>query len=169
MSARQPLQPWRWLILPAVLSVIATLLLAAPVRVFGFGLPEPVLPLALAFAWPVIRPSFFGPIVLLAVGLFLDFLWGGALGLWALCLVLVYLATLSARSLILGQDTPVLAGWYVAAMLLAFFTAYVITILGTRTAPSLLAVALQLGFTIALFPIARWLIEHFDDADIRFR
>ena len=169
MSARQPLQPWRWLILPAVLSVIATLLLAAPVRVAGFGLPEPVLPLALAFAWPVIRPSFFGPVILFLVGLFLDFLWGGALGMWALCLVMVYLATLAARSLILGQETAVLAGWYVAAVLLAFLIAYLITMLDTRMAPSLLAVGLQIGFTVALFPIARWLIEHFEDADIRFR
>lgn len=169
MSARQPLQPWRWLLLPALLSLIVSLLLAAPVRVFGFGLPEPVLPLALAFAWPVIRPSFFGPVVLLVVGLFLDFLWGGAMGMWALCLVLVYLATLSARSLILGQETAVLAGWYVAAVLLAFFTAYIITMLDTQTAPSLLAVALQVAFTVVLFPIVRWLIEHFEDADIRFR
>lgn len=165
----QPLQPWRWLVLPAVLCVVLTLLLATPVRVFGFGLPEPVLPLALAFAWPVIRPSFFGPVVLLAIGLFLDLLWGGALGMWALCLILVYLATVAARSLILGQDTPILAMWYVAAVLLAFFTAYVITALDTHVAPSLLAVGIDVAFTAALFPGARWLIEHFEDADIRFR
>jgi rod shape-determining protein MreD len=165
----QALQPWGWLAAPALLSVVATVLLSAPVRIFGFGLPEPVFPLVLAFVWPVIRPSLLGPVVLLLVGLFLDLLWGGPLGMWALCLVLVYLAALVARSLILGQDGMVLAGWYVAGLILAFFCAYVITTLDSRAAPSLLAVFLQLAFTAALFPLARYLIERFEDADIRFR
>ena len=49
------LQPWRWLLLPAAVSIVLTIVLAAPIRLFGFGMPEPVLPLVLAFAWPVIR------------------------------------------------------------------------------------------------------------------
>ncbi len=170
MSGRnQPLQPWGWLVAPAVLSVVLTIILAAPVRLFGFGLPEPVFPLVLAFAWPVIRPSVFGPIVLLAIGLFLDFFWGGALGMWALCLMLVYFVALVVRNLILGQDQTVLAGWYVAAVAFAFFIAYLISALDTHVAPSLLAVLLQVVFTAALFPIARLMIERFEDGDPRFR
>lgn len=170
MSARsQALQPWGWLLLPALLSVVATILLGAPIRFFGFGLPEPVFPLVLAFAWPVIRPSLFGPVVLLIVGLFLDLFWGGSLGLWALCLLLVYGAVLAVRSLVMGQEITVLAGWYAAAIVLAFFVAYLIAALQSHIAPSLLAVFLQLAFTIALFPAARYLIERFDDVDIRFR
>jgi rod shape-determining protein MreD len=53
----QPLRLWGWIVLPALLAVFATVLMATPVRLFGFGLPEPVWPMALAFAWPVIRPS----------------------------------------------------------------------------------------------------------------
>ncbi len=46
-------------------------------------LPEPVFPMAPAFAWAMIRPSVLAPLVLLVMGLFLDLLWGGPIGLWA--------------------------------------------------------------------------------------
>jgi len=46
----KPLQPLLWIGLPMLLSVAATVLLAAPLRVFGFGLPEPFFPMVLAFA-----------------------------------------------------------------------------------------------------------------------
>jgi rod shape-determining protein MreD len=170
VSARgQALPPWGWLVAPAVLALVTTVVLAAPVRLFGFGLPEPVAPLVLAFAWPVIRPSILGPFLLLVIGLFLDFFWGGARGMWALCLVLVYFVALIVRNLIIGQAPGVLAGWYGAAVAFAFFVAYLIRMLDTHVAPSLLAVFLQGAFTAALFPAARLLIERYDDADIRFR
>ena len=170
MSGRgEVLQPWRWLLLPAAVAVLLTILLAAPIRIFGFGLPEPVFPLVLAFAWPVIRPSLFGPVMLLIVGVFLDLFWGGPLGLWPLCLLLVYGATLLARSLILGQEAVILAGWYVAAVLLAFFTAYLISAVRSHVAPSLVAVVLQLAFTAILFPVVQRMVSGFDDGDTRFR
>lgn len=170
MSARgQSLQPWAWLLLPAAVSLVLTLLLGVPVRLFGLALPEPVFPLVLAFAWAVIRPSVLAPLLLLIVGLFLDLFWGGPLGMWPLCLLLVYASVLVARSLILGQDRAVLAAWYVAAVLMAFFTAYLIAAVRSHVAPNLLAVGLQVAFTAALFPVGQRLIENFDDGDVRFR
>ena len=103
------------------------------------------------------------------MGLFLDLFWGGPLGLWPLCLLVVYGAVLLARTLITGQEPAILAGWYVAAVLLAFFTAYLISAVHSRVAPSLLAVGLQLGFTAALFWFAQRMVAVFDDGDLRFR
>ena len=165
----QPLHPLVWLGLPMGLCLLATLALAAPLRIFGLALPEPVFPMILAFAWAVIRPSLLGPWLLLATGLFLDLFWGGPLGLWGLSLLIAYAVSLTARSLMVGQDVRVLWGWYLVANLTAFGSAYFFLLLDARTAPNLISVGWQLVVSAALFPAAYRLIERFEDADVRFR
>ena len=86
--AARPLSPGAWLLLPALVVAVAAFLLTVPLRVAGFGLPEPVFAIGLAFAWARIRPSALAPMVLLSLGLFLDLLWGAPMGLWPLSLLL---------------------------------------------------------------------------------
>ncbi len=165
----QPLQPQAWIAAPLSACLIATVLLATPLRVFGLQLPEPVFPLVLAFAWPVIRPSILGPVALLGAGLFLDLFWGAPLGFWALCLLVVYAGAQVSRSLMTGRSAPALAGWYLAFTAIAFAIAYLVTALRAHVTPSIVASLLQFLATLALFPVARLLIDRFEDADIRFR
>ena len=165
----QTLQPWRWLGVPALLAICATVLLAAPFHLFGFGLPEPIFPMVLAFAWAVIRPSILGPLTLLAVGLFHDLFWDGPLGLWALALISAYGLALGGRSLMAGQGGVVMGGWYAAACCLAVGVAYVLATMVAHEQPNLVAVIWQLGWTVALYPAVYWLVDRFEDADIRFR
>ena len=167
--AGQGLQPLEWLGLPWLAALVATVLLATPLRVFGLALPEPVFPVVLAFSWAVIRPSIAAPFLLIAAGLFLDLFWSGQLGLWSTAFLAAYGLTFGARTLMVGQGARVLAGWYLAVSLLAFTTAYLAAMLDSHTPPNLTATALQFAFTVALFPLARALIERFEDADIRFR
>ncbi len=167
--AGQTLQPWRWLGLPALAAILATVVLAAPFRLFGLGLPEPVFPLSLAFAWAVIRPSILGPLMLLLLGLFQDMFWGGPLGLWALAFIAAYGLALSGRSLMAGQGGAVMAGWYAAACCLSLAVVYAFATMVAHEAPNLLAVVWQLIWTIGLFPVVYWLTDRFEDADIRFR
>lgn len=167
--AGQGLQPLSWLAAPALAALVATVLLAAPIRVFGFALPEPVFPMVLAFAWAVIRPSVLAPFLLIGCGLFLDFFWSGRLGLWPTAFLLAYALAFGGRPLIMGQGSRVLLVWYFGATALAFASAYLASMTGAKTPPNLTATLLQFGFTLALFPLARWLIERFEDADIRFR
>lgn len=75
--------PVQWILIPALITVAVTILLATPVELFGLNLPEPVIPMVLAFAWPMIRPSITAPLVLTLLGLILDILTYGPLGLWA--------------------------------------------------------------------------------------
>jgi rod shape-determining protein MreD len=75
--------PVQWIVYPALAVLAATLVLAVPVELFGLKLPEPVMPMMLAFAWPLMRPSMIAPVVLILVGLFIDLFWGGMLGVWA--------------------------------------------------------------------------------------
>jgi rod shape-determining protein MreD len=168
-APNQPLQPLSWLGVPLALSLLATVVLATPLRVFGLRLPEPVFPLVLAFAWPVIRPSVLGPFALLLAGLFLDLFWSAPLGLWALSLLLVYGGAQVSRSLMTGRSAPALALWYLALTAFAFAAAYLFVTLRAHVTPNALGAIFQFLVTLALFPIARHLIDRFEDADIRFR
>ena len=161
--------PTQWIVYPALVVLAATLLLATPIELFGLKLPEPVLPMVLAFAWPLIRPSMAAPAALLLVGLFLDLFWGGPVGLWPLCLLAVYGAVLASRNLLAGQEVRVLFGWYGLATLGAFLMAYLIVTVRAGNAPSVLALLGQVLPTLLAFPAAAWLIERFDDTDVRFR
>ena len=159
----------QWIGYPALIAAAATILFAIPLRLFGLTLPEPVWPMVLAFAWPLIRPSMLAPAVLFGLGVFLDFFWGGQTGMWALSLLLIYGAMLLASKYLAGQATIVLFALYVASTGMAFFLAYMITTLSLGNAPSILAVMGQVVPTLLLYPLADWLIQRFDDADVRFR
>ena len=165
----QPLQPWRWIGAPALISLAATIVFATPLRIFGLAAPEPVFPVVLAFSWAVIRPSLLGPLVLLLLGLFQDLFWGGPLGLWAICLLLAYGLALLGRSLMVGQEIEVIGVWYVGSAAVAMASAYVLTMINAHTAPNLIAVLWQFLATAVLFFIVPRILSEFRDADIRFR
>ena len=161
--------PVQWIVIPALVTVAVTILLATPVELFGLNLPEPVIPMVLAFAWPLIRPSVTAPLVLTLLGLFLDIITWGPLGLWALALLAIYAVVLASRSFLIGQDTAVLFAWYAACCGLAFLLVYLVRIVIDQNAASLLALIGQIVPTLLLFPFAGRMIERFEDGDVRFR
>ncbi len=161
--------PVQWIIIPALIAIAATVVLATPIELFTLTLPEPVIPMVLAFAWPLIRPSILAPIVLLALGLFLDLFWHTPLGLWALSLISIYAVILIARNLLVGQETRMLFVWYCATCLMAFILAYLFVTLDVGNAPSILSLFWQVLPTLLLFPFADGMIRRFDDGDVRFR
>ena len=169
VPASQRLDPWRWLGLPSLACVAATIVLATPLRAYGLQLPEPVFPLVLAFAWAVIRPSILAPFTLLLLGLFLDQWWGGPIGLWAIALLAAYAVTLSVRRVLSGLGWWGMGAWYAVAVGLAMTSGYLMTMLDTGAAPSPFAVFWQFLASLVLFPFANRLIERFEDADVRFR
>ncbi len=168
-SAARPLDPWRWIGVPALLCIGCTILFAAPIRVYGLQLPEPVFPLVAAFGWAVIRPSIIAPFALLVLGAFLDLFWGNALGLWVIALLLGYAVTLFMRNMMTGQSRPMMWVWYAGVCAVAMAAGYLITMLDVKSAPSLIGVFWQYLATILLYPFAHRLIDRFDDADVRFR
>jgi rod shape-determining protein MreD len=167
--AAERLDPWRWIAGPMVACVAATLLFAAPLRAWGLQLPEPVFAMIPAFAWGVLRPSILAPFCLLALGLSLDLIWGGAMGLWAVSLLAAYGFVLITRNMMSGQSRLMTWAWYGAGCLTATGVAYMIVTLDTGGAPSLLSTAGQLGPTILLYPLADRLIARFEEADVGFR
>jgi rod shape-determining protein MreD len=107
--------------------------------------------------------------VLVVLGLLLDILTYGPLGLWGLVLLAIFAVVLASRSFLIGQDTAVLFAWYAACCTLAFLMAYVVASLFARNAPSILSLIGQVVPTLLLFPFANWMIERFEDGDVRFR
>lgn len=169
MSAARPLQPWRWLGVPMVQALAATVLFGLPLRAFGLQLPEPIFPMAAVFAWAVIRPSVLAPFGVLTMGLFLDLYWGGPLGLWALCLLIAYGAALAGRSIVAGQNRAILWVWYGVVTATAMVAGYLFVMLDSKSTPGLVPMAWQFLATIVLYPFAERLIDLFEDADVRFR
>ena len=168
-GAARPMNPVGWLGLPLLAAVVMTVLFATPIRFFGLALPEPVFPLALAFAWALIRPSVLPPFALLLLGLFLDVFWGGPQGLWPLCLLAAYASVLAVRRQITGHEFLVVALWYAASTAVAFGVGFVLMSMAAGQAPSLFALGWQYLATLILFPFAHRLIERYEDADVRFR
>jgi rod shape-determining protein MreD len=169
MSAARTLDPWRWLGVPLVQALLATVLLGVPLRVWGLQLPEPIFPMPLVFAWAVIRPSVLAPFGILIMGLFLDLFWGGAMGFWPLCLLVAYGIVLSGRSMMAGQSRTMMWIWYGLVTGIAVSGGYLFVMLDSRSMPSLVSVGWQFLTTIILYPFANRLIEMFEDADVRFR
>src|SRR5215831_13967280 len=168
VSSARPLSPLGWLGLPALICIAATVVLATPIRIFGLALPEPVFPLALAFAWALIRPSVLPPFALLLLGLFLDVFWGGPQGLWPLCLLAAYASVLAVRRLVTGHEFLVVGLWYGASTAVAFGIGFVLMTMAAGQAPSLLALGWQYLATLILFPFAHRLVDRYEDADVRF-
>lgn len=165
----RPLNPWRWLGAPAALCILAAMVFATPIRVFGQQLPEPVFPMVCAFAWAVIRPAILAPIVLLVMGVLLDIFWGTPTGLWAVSLLIAYAGALAVRNMMTGQSRPMMWAWYAGFTALAMLAAYFFTVMDAKAAPSLIAVFWQFLATSLLYPFAHRLIDRFEDADVRFR
>ncbi len=161
--------PQDWLLYPALIAVLATLVLATDLPLpFGWDLPEPVWPVALAFAWPLIRPSFIAPILLGLMGLFLDYFWGAPLGFYVIGLMAVHAATLIIRSYIVGQDTWVVIGAYTLAVLLFFTLGVIMTTLDSGVVPRLISVFEQMLATWCLVVVVLILLERFLNSDVRF-
>lgn len=160
--------PWDWIIAPALLSIVLTIVLATAFQPFGFYLPEPVSPLILAFAWPLIRPSYFAPFALAALGLFLDFFWGAPVGFWTLSLMLVYAVIVLVRTWIIGQEWIVVFGCFLLTELIFFTFASILMTLDAGAVPRLWGVFEQAFATALLFPYILYLLEKYVHSDVRF-
>ncbi|MDB5447100.1 MAG: hypothetical protein JWQ97_2417 [Phenylobacterium sp.] len=169
MSQARTLDPTRWLGVPLLQALAATLLFGIPIRLWGLQLPEPVFAMPVVFAWAVIRPSVLAPMGILLMGLVLDLFWGGSLGLWPLCLLIAYGVLLAGRSMMAGQSRTILWVWYGMVTAISLLSGYLFIMLDDKSMPSFAAVGWQYLSTVILFPFANRLIDVFEDADVRFR
>lgn len=157
-----------WILIPLGLSLVLTLVFGISVQPFNLYLPEPVWAMVLAFAWPLIRPSYFAPLLLGLNGLALDLFWHAPLGFYTLCLLTIYAAALVGRTFLVGRSLMTIFLCYVAAVILFFIVGIILTTLSTGTVPSLTSVFSQALATVCLYPLVNMLLERFIHADSRF-
>jgi rod shape-determining protein MreD len=169
LHGARPLHPARWLGIPLLTCIIATIIFAAPLRIWGLQLPEPVFAMVPAFAWALIRPSILAPFATLSLGLFLDLFWGGPIGLWGLSLLVGYAMVLSTRNMMTGQSRPMMWVWFAGVSAVTMVAGFLFSMLDSLAMPSLMAVFWQFLATALLFPFAHRLVDRYDDADVRFR
>jgi rod shape-determining protein MreD len=169
LSQARTLDPTRWLGVPLLQAVAATVLLTVPLKVYGLQLPEPVFPMPVVFAWAVIRPSVLAPFGILLMGLALDAIWGGPRGFWALNLLIAYGVLLAGRNMMAGQSRVMLWIWYGIVTGIALTAGYLFIMLDDQAMPNPMTVGWQYLWTLILFPFAYRLIEMYEDADVRFR
>ncbi len=167
--ASRIITPWDWILFPALVSLGLTIVLATAFQPFGLYLPEPVTPLLLAFAWPLIRPSYFAPFVLGALGLFLDFFWGAPLGFWTLGLMLVYGVLVGVRTYVIGQEWIVVLGAFILTELVFFGLGTIVITIDSGSVPRLWGVFEQAFATGLGFPAVLYLMEKYLHADVRFQ
>lgn len=160
--------PWDWIIAPALICAAVTVVLAAPIQPFGLYLPEPVSALVLAFAWPLIRPSYIAPVMLGLLGLFMDLTYNTPLGFWTLLLMLVYATLTAVRTYVVGQEWIVVFGIYLLAEFAVFMLGTLFMTLDTGQIPRLWGVFEQMFATTLLFPFVLYLLEKYLHADARF-
>ncbi len=157
-----------WILIPLGISLALTLVFGISVQPFNLYLPEPVWPLVLAFAWPVIRPSYFAPVLLALHGLALDIFWHAPMGFYTLCLLIIYALALVGRTYLVGCSMMVIFLCYLAAVTLFFGLGMVLIVMDTGIVPNLIAVGMQAAATLCLYPLVAMLLERFIHADSRF-
>ena len=167
--ASRIITPWDWILFPALVSLCVTIVLSTPLQPFGLYLPEPVTPFLLAFAWPLIRPSYIAPFVLGGLGLFLDMFTGAPLGFWTLGLMLVYGVLVAVRTYVIGQEWIVVFAVFVLTEV-AFFTFCTLVIsIDSGGVPRLWGVFEQALATGLGFPAVLYLMEKYLHTDVRFQ
>jgi rod shape-determining protein MreD len=165
----QPISPVIWFGAPIAAVLAASLVFALPLKVAGLQAPEPAFALVPAFAWAMARPSVLPPFALIFLGLALDLLWGGALGVWPLCLLAAYALVLFGRHIVSGQEFWGLWGWYAAACAVAMTVGLALISLRAGHVPSLVGAGLQFGVSVLLFPFAWRMIERYEASDTSYR
>ncbi|MGB5093587.1 MAG: rod shape-determining protein MreD [Parvibaculum sp.] len=127
-------------VLPFAMAVICVLLSFVPVgRIFGSSV-TPAFAFMAIYYWGAVRPEMFPPVAVFAVGLILDLMSGGPIGLWAFVYVVTYALVVSQRFLLV--NAPFSAFWF-GFMLASIFAALV----------SWIAVSLFFGSFVAFSPI----------------
>ena len=167
--AKRMVSSWDWIFLPTLIVLALTYIFATPIKIGPFVPPEPVFALGLAFAWPLIRPSFLAAGTLAGIGFFMDCLWGGPLGFYPFLLLCVYLTLSATRSYIVGQDPWMIGALYGLSVFGFFALGTMIISLSAGNIPRLVGVFEQALATGLAFFLAQSLMETFMHTDVRFK
>ncbi len=156
----------RWL-MPVVACVLGLGLVALPARLGAQPVPMPIVPLIVIYLWAMFRPSAWAGLVIFCLGLAHDLLTFGPLGVWTAIYLITFATVAGLRRAVLGR--PAVTLWAVFA-LVAVIVAGLAKALGwlAGVEPSERLLALQLLFTVLLYPPVAFLLRPVQATSMEF-
>jgi rod shape-determining protein MreD len=147
-------QPRGWVLGPFLGALATSMVLALPWRLFGLAPPALAPFLVPMFAWSLIGPNTWTPLVLVAGGVVLDALGGGRFGVWPLALLAGFLATRPFRLAVAAIGWPLGAGVWALATAVALLAGWLGSGVSASALPDFAPSLAAWAFNLLLFPLA---------------
>lgn len=140
-------------VVPFSVAVICVFLSFVPVgRIFGSSV-TPAFAFMAIYYWGVVRPEMFPSVAVFAVGLILDLLSGGPIGLWAFVYAVTYGVVVSQRFFLVNAPFSVFWMGFVVASVFASSIAWLAASLFYGTLVSAGAIIWHMNVTVIVFPL----------------
>jgi rod shape-determining protein MreD len=154
-------------LLPLLSSLVLVLIGLLPLGLPHFGAVAPALALMAVFYWSIFRADLMTMPGAALIGLFLDLLGGGPLGLNTLILLLVHALGVSQRRIFLGSSFLVnWSGFALVATVTAAGGWAVVCLLHWTLLPVLPLIG-QWGLSLAIYPAIYWLLSRLERRYLR--
>jgi rod shape-determining protein MreD len=144
-------------LIPVALTVLLVFVGVLHWPLPGFSTIAPMLPLMAIYYWAIYRPDLVPAYAVFFVGLLLDLLDGGPLGVHALVFLLVFGTMTSQRRFFLGKPFFVVWLGFVLVGVGASVVSWALISLLLHKGVAVWPVLFQLVLTLALYPFVSWL------------
>ncbi len=138
---------------PALLGFLGVILLASPLRLFGDGLPTPIIPLIIVYFWSLYSPGHLPAASVFFMGLLHDLLSGGPIGLWPTVYLVMQQIAMSQKAYFLGREVMVVSVGFAVAALVVSLIVWLVMSLFSATLLPLGGLLWQMLVTVACFPL----------------
>ncbi len=145
-------------LLPVATTAAAAALSIQPMRFPGSAALAPAFLLMTVFHWAIYRPDLLSPPSIFVIGVAYDLITGGPPGVTALLLLLVRAAVLRYRRWFSDRTFPFVWGGFTLLTAVAMLGLWLTHILLGAQIADLRAVVFRTVLTIALFPVASFLL-----------
>ena len=145
-------------LLPVATTLLAAVISVLPLQIPGYAALTPVFTLMAAYHWTIYRPDLLPPLALFAVGLTADLLAGSPVGVNALLLLLTRVAVLSHRRYFVNRNFPFVWTGFTLLTAAAMFGLWVLHCILSLSLLDLRASVIRAALTIAIFPLASFLL-----------
>jgi rod shape-determining protein MreD len=154
-------------VIPGALAISLVLLTLAPMGLPYWNRVAPNFALMSVFYWTIFRPDLMPTWFAFLLGLLLDGVAGGPLGVYALTFTIVRGLSFNQRRVFVGKSFVI--GWwgFIVVAVLATLFAWAVISLYHGHLYALRAVLVQLGLTVALYPAVAWLFGRAEIALLR--
>jgi rod shape-determining protein MreD len=145
-------------LMPTMTAAMCVLASVIPAYLPAFTAVTPAFALMAVYHWTLYRPDLFPFTAVFAVGVLLDMLTGGPLGISSLVLLLAYALVLTQRQLLLGRQFTVVWVGFLALVAAASVLQWVVVSLFYAMLLDVRPFLFQGVLTVATYPVVSYLL-----------